>query len=108
MELFVTENAFKELLKLVNVSPDPKIGLRVSVSGGGCSGFMYEYKLITNTNQDDFIIQQDSVVVAVDPVSLKFLDGAKLDFIEELGSSYFSILNPSATDKCGCGNSFSI
>jgi iron-sulfur cluster insertion protein len=76
--------------------------------GGGCSGFRYEYKLVDTINNDDFILERNGTKIVIDPLSQTFLEKCKLEFIEELGSAYFQIHNPSATAKCGCGNSFSV
>jgi len=84
------------------------IALRVAVDGGGCSGFMYQYRLIDEISKDDFVITIKNIKIAIDPLSRKFLDGCTFEFIEELGSSYFQVKNPNATAKCGCGNSFSL
>lgn len=110
MELKVTDNSFKRIAELIKLELDQNLVLRVSVDGGGCSGFMYKYELITAYNilEDDYITEKDGIKVVVDPVSKQFLSGCVIDFVEQLGSSYFEIKNPNATSKCGCGNSFSI
>lgn len=108
MQLEVTDSACKRIAELVNADKEGKIALRVSVDGGGCSGFMYNYELINSTKEDDAIIEKNGAKVAIDPVSQQFLDGCSVDFVEELGASFFQIINPSATAKCGCGNSFSV
>ena len=100
-------------------------GLRVSVHGGGCSGFMYDYELVAEIFEEDVVIDkaitqlpsnvnndntaEDRVIkIIIDPLSFQFLKGCTLDFVEELGSSYFQIMNPGAVAKCGCGNSFAV
>ncbi|GAB4165835.1 MAG: iron-sulfur cluster assembly accessory protein [Rickettsiaceae bacterium] len=108
MELQVTDSAIDRIAELISKDSQPQEALRVSVDGGGCSGFMYDYKLVASSNEDDFILEKGGVKILVDPISQQFLDGCTLDFIRELGSSYFQITNPKATAKCGCGNSFSI
>jgi iron-sulfur cluster insertion protein len=82
-------------------------GLRVAVAGGGCSGFQYEMSLVSAADPDDLTFEQDGAKVFIDPVSLPLVKGGSLDFIDDLGGSYFQILNPNATASCGCGNSFS-
>lgn len=82
--------------------------LRIIVESGGCSGFQYEYKFTDKTESDDIIITYNNVVVVIDPMSIVFIKGSKLEYIEELGAAYFQISNPNVSAKCGCGNSFSI
>ena len=82
--------------------------LRVSVEGGGCSGFSYKFDLVAEANDDDLLIERDGARVLVDPLSLEFLQGAEIDFSTELIGAAFKIRNPNATAACGCGTSFSI
>jgi iron-sulfur cluster insertion protein len=82
--------------------------LRVSVEGGGCSGFQYRFDLVTERAPDDLLIERDGARVIVDPVSLGFLHGAELDFVEDLIGAQFKLNNPNVTAACGCGTSFSI
>jgi len=82
--------------------------LRVSVSGGGCSGFQYKFDVDRTRADDDIVIARDGAVVVVDSVSVNYLAGSELDFIDDLVGSSFRIANPKATASCGCGTSFSI
>jgi iron-sulfur cluster assembly protein len=83
--------------------------LRIKVLGGGCSGFQYNFNLDDNLDVEDFKIEEgDDVIIAIDQTSLEFLKGCSIDFVNNLGGSYFKINNPSATANCGCGNSFAI
>ncbi len=82
--------------------------LRVSVDGGGCSGFSYKFDFATAADPDDLVIERDGAQVAIDDVSLEFLKGAEIDFTEELIGAAFKIRNPNATASCGCGTSFSV
>ena len=82
--------------------------LRIAVSGGGCSGFQYGISFDDQRNEDDFVFERDGVSVVVDDVSLGLLDGAEVDFVEDLMGASFQIKNPNAASSCGCGNSFSI
>src|ERR1051325_3118752 len=82
--------------------------LRIAVSGGGCSGFQYGLSFDEQRNPDDFVFERDGVQVVVDDVSLDLLNGAELDFVEDLMGASFQIKNPNAASSCGCGNSFSI
>ncbi len=82
--------------------------LRVSVSGGGCSGFHYEFDLSQSREADDIIVERDNAVVVIDPVSLPYMAGSEIDFVDDLIGQSFQIHNPNATASCGCGTSFSI
>jgi iron-sulfur cluster assembly accessory protein len=82
--------------------------LRVSVEGGGCSGFQYKFDLVDAREADDFVIERNGAVVVIDPVSLQYMDGAEIDFVDDLIGAAFKIKNPVATASCGCGTSFSI
>ncbi|NRB10311.1 MAG: iron-sulfur cluster insertion protein ErpA [Rickettsiaceae bacterium] len=107
MKFTITNNAVKRIAELITKEPE-NIALRVKVDGGGCSGFQYDYQFIATINQEDIVIENNGVKVAIDPLSQQFLDDCTLDFIEELVGSHFQINNPNATAKCGCGNSFSV
>jgi iron-sulfur cluster assembly accessory protein len=87
---------------------DTEWHLRVAVDGGGCSGFMYRYEITNNQVDGDLIMHFSGVSILIDDVSSEFLDGCKLNFVEELGNEYFEIINPKAAAKCGCGNSFAL
>ncbi len=82
--------------------------LRVSVEGGGCSGFSYKFDFGKQIEGDDLVIERDGAKVAIDATSLPFLEGSEIDFVDELIGAAFKIHNPNATASCGCGTSFSI
>jgi iron-sulfur cluster insertion protein len=82
--------------------------LRVSVKGGGCSGFQYEFALVDAPQPDDLVVETDGACAAIDDVSAPFLKGAVVDFVDELAGAEFRIRNPNARSSCGCGVSFSI
>jgi iron-sulfur cluster insertion protein len=82
--------------------------LRVSVEGGGCSGFSYKFDLVTASEPDDLVLERAGARVLVDPVSLEYLSGSEIDFVDDLIGSSFKVHNPNATASCGCGTSFSI
>src|SRR5437588_11458271 len=82
--------------------------LRVSVEGGGCSGFQYKFDIERAKADDDIIIARDGATVLIDPVSLQYMAGAEIDFIDDLIGASFKIANPKATASCGCGTSFTI
>jgi len=82
--------------------------LRIAVSGGGCSGFQYGLSFDAQSNPDDHEFARDGIAVVVDEVSLDLLNGAEIDFVEDMMGASFQIKNPNAASSCGCGNSFSI
>jgi iron-sulfur cluster insertion protein len=82
--------------------------MRVSVEGGGCSGFQYRFDLVQETAPDDVLVERDGARVVVDPVSLGFVHGAEIDFVDDLIGASFKIKNPNVTAACGCGTSFSV
>jgi iron-sulfur cluster assembly accessory protein len=91
------------------LSDDPAASLfRVSVEGGGCSGFQYRFDLVNDRAPDDLLIERDGARVVVDPVSLEFVQGSEIDFVDELIGAQFKIKNPNVTASCGCGTSFSV
>jgi iron-sulfur cluster assembly accessory protein len=82
--------------------------LRLTVEGGGCSGFQYKFDLADATDSDDAVSETDGVRLVVDPVSLDLVAGSTVDFVESLGGAAFKVENPNATAGCGCGSSFGI
>ena len=82
--------------------------LRISVEGGGCSGFSYKFDVARNRADDDLVIARDAAVVLVDPASAPFLAGSEVDYVDDLIGASFRVNNPNATASCGCGTSFSI
>jgi iron-sulfur cluster assembly accessory protein len=82
--------------------------LRVSVEGGGCSGFQYKFDVDRTKADDDIVIAQDGATVLIDPVSLNYMGGAEIDFVDDLIGASFRINNPNATASCGCGTSFTV
>lgn len=102
----VTERAFKRVAEIL--AKETASALRVAVEGGGCSGFQYTYDLVETTAEDDLVLSGSDATVVVDPVSLPFLAGAQLDFVDDLMGRAFQIKNPNAQASCGCGTSFSL
>jgi iron-sulfur cluster assembly accessory protein len=82
--------------------------LRVSVEGGGCSGFQYKFDIDSAKADDDIVIAQDGATVLIDPVSLNYMAGAEIDFVDDLIGTSFRVNNPKATASCGCGTSFTV
>lgn len=103
----VTGAAFAQLAAILDGGGADKL-LRVAVLGGGCSGFQYSFDLDETVAEDDVVIEKDGIRVVVDAVSQPFLDGAVIDFKNELIGAHFAVTNPNATSSCGCGTSFSI
>jgi iron-sulfur cluster insertion protein len=106
--ILVTESAVRRIAILKTQENAEDAFLRIAVSGGGCSGFQYGFSFDDQRNEDDFVFERDGVGVVVDEVSLGLLDGAEVDFVEDLMGASFQIRNPNAASSCGCGNSFSI
>ena len=106
-EVTLSERAARRILKILAKEPGGT-ALRVSVSGGGCSGFQYDFDLDTARADDDIVIERDGAIVLIDPVSLPYMGGAEIDFVDDLIGQSFQIRNPNATASCGCGTSFSI
>lgn len=106
--LSVTRSAANRIAFLIEQEGQPDLMLRVSVSGGGCSGFQYGFSFDDTVNPDDRTFERDGVTVVVDEVSLGLLSGSQIDYVEELIGASFQISNPQATSSCGCGASFSI
>jgi iron-sulfur cluster insertion protein len=104
----VTDNAFNKIRDLIVEEKNTNLALRMSVKGGGCSGFQYEFTFDDNQEEDDFVIEKDSIKVFVDSMSAQYLMGAILDYKEEKFNSQFVITNPEVKGTCGCGSSFSV
>jgi iron-sulfur cluster insertion protein len=104
----ITENAKLKIKDVLIEENNPNVKLRMFVQGGGCSGFSYGFTLDEERNEDDFVIENDNYNLLVDSVSMQYLEGATVDYVESLMGSSFSIKNPNAETTCGCGSSFSI
>jgi len=103
----ISERAARRIGEILKGEPAGAM-LRVSVEGGGCSGFQYKFDVDRTKNADDAVIGRDDAVVLIDSVSLQYMEGAQIDFIDDLIGASFKIANPNATASCGCGTSFSI
>lgn len=103
----VTERAARRICEIIAKEPENR-NLRVSVEGGGCSGFQYKFDLVSDKAADDVAIERGGATVLIDPVSLGFLEGSEIDFVDDLIGASFQIKNPNATAACGCGTSFSV
>ncbi len=107
-KLIITDGAATRIQKLREIEGNPALMLRITVSGGGCAGFQYAFDLDADVTDEDVMFEHNGVKVVTDEVSLGFLDGATVDFKNELGGAYFAVGNPNATSSCGCGTSFSV
>lgn len=103
----LSEAAAKRIAAIVAAEAD-KQALRVSVEGGGCSGFSYKFDLDGQPAGDDVVIQRDGATVLIDPTSLIYMAGSEIDFVDNLLGQSFQIKNPNAVASCGCGTSFSV
>lgn len=105
--LTLTSSAAKRVAWIAEKQSKPAI-LRLSVEGGGCSGFQYKFDLALQPDSDDSVSETDGVKLIVDPVSLDLVGGSVVDFVESLGGAAFKVENPKAAAGCGCGSSFGI
>ncbi|MBB5276586.1 iron-sulfur cluster assembly accessory protein [Rhizobium rosettiformans] len=103
----LSEAAAKRIAAIVAAEAD-KQALRVSVEGGGCSGFSYKFDLDGQPAGDDIVIKRDGATVLIDPMSLIYMAGSEIDFVDNLLGQSFQIKNPNAVASCGCGTSFSV
>ena len=104
----ITESAKAKIKDLLLEENNPDIALRTFVQGGGCSGFSYGFTFDEEKNEDDFEIPVDEFRLLVDSMSMTYLQGAEIDYKEDIMGSSFSIKNPNATTTCGCGSSFGV
>lgn len=105
--LSLTPRAAKAIQRFIKGNADPVAGLRIAISGGGCSGFQYGMKLEAAAAEDDVVLELDGVTLLVDPISAPLLSGVTVDFVDSLNGSGFKFQNPNATSACACGSSFS-
>ncbi|MBY0500998.1 MAG: iron-sulfur cluster insertion protein ErpA [Alphaproteobacteria bacterium] len=107
--LTLTQDAAKKILRLIKEEENSQpVMFRITVLGGGCSGFQYAFSLDNTHQEEDHLFEDKGVTVVVDESSLALLQGAQIDYVEELIGASFQIKNPNASTSCGCGNSFSI
>ncbi len=105
--IILTERAARRINEIMASEPAGSM-LRISVSGGGCSGFQYAFDVDRTRQDDDLVIERDGATVLVDEVSIQYMDGSVIDFVDDLIGQSFKIENPQATASCGCGTSFSL
>ena len=104
----LTESAAKRIAELKVQENVPNAFLRLSVSGGGCSGFQYGFSFDDERHEDDAVFERNGVGLVIDTTSLELVSGAEIDFVEDLMGASFQVRNPNASSSCGCGKSFSI
>jgi iron-sulfur cluster assembly accessory protein len=103
----VSERAAKRIGEILKNEPNGTM-LRVSVEGGGCSGFQYKFDMERAKADDDLVIERDGAVVLIDSMSVGYMAGSEIDFVDDLIGASFKVKNPKATAACGCGTSFSL
>jgi iron-sulfur cluster insertion protein len=104
--LQISATALARVRELIREEGNPALKLRVFIEGGGCSGFQYGFSFDKERGEDDFVLDRDGVELLVDPLSMQYLDGAEVDYVEQLSGAQFVIHNPNARTTCGCGSSF--
>ncbi len=103
-----TDSAAEKVSTLISEEGNDNLKLRVYISGGGCSGFQYGFTFDEEVNDDDTQIENGGVTVLIDSMSVQYLNGAEIDYKEDLSGAQFVIRNPNASTTCGCGSSFSV
>jgi iron-sulfur cluster insertion protein len=104
--ILLTDSAVAKVAELIASEGNPALKLRIYVSGGGCSGLMYNFAFDEKVEEDDTIVQKDHITLLIDAMSFQYMAGAEVDFEEGLEGARFLIKNPNASSTCGCGSSF--
>jgi iron-sulfur cluster assembly accessory protein len=107
MGITVSERAARRIGEILKSEPAGTM-LRVSVEGGGCSGFQYKFGMETAKADDDLVLARGGATVLIDPVSVQYMAGSEIDFVDDLIGAAFKVKNPKATASCGCGTSFAL
>lgn len=105
--IVVEDSAAKKVLELIVKEGDPDLKLRISVAGGGCSGFQYHFSFDKTVDQGDFVVENYGVKIVIDSLSMQYLNESVISYEESLAGAQFVIKNPNVTSTCGCGSSFS-
>jgi iron-sulfur cluster insertion protein len=108
VSLIFTDAAADKVRELIEEEQNDQLKLRVYITGGGCSGFQYGFTFDENVEEGDTIVEKNGVTLLVDPMSGQYLDGAEIDYVENMEGAQFVIRNPNATTTCGCGSSFGV
>jgi iron-sulfur cluster assembly accessory protein len=107
-DVVLTDRAARRIGRILAKEPTGTV-LRIAVAGGGCSGFQYEYNLVVETpTEDDLVLSKENATVLIDSLSLEFMGGAEIDYVDDLIGQSFQIRNPNAVAGCGCGTSFAV
>lgn len=106
--LLFSDSAAAKVSQLIEEEANPNLKLRVFVSGGGCSGFQYGFTFDENVEEGDTTVINGGVTLLIDPMSIQYLNGAEIDYREDIEGAQFVIRNPNAATTCGCGSSFSV
>ncbi|MCP5410868.1 MAG: iron-sulfur cluster insertion protein ErpA [Alphaproteobacteria bacterium] len=107
MPITISDRAARRIAQILKAESQPMM-LRLAVTGGGCSGFQYNFALDDARTDDDLVLEKDGATVLIDPMSQDFLHGAEIDFTDDLIGQAFKVNNPNATASCGCGTSFTV
>jgi len=108
VDLTFTDAAASKVKRLIEEEKNPNLKLRLYISGGGCSGFQYGFSFDENVTEGDITIKNGDVALVIDPMSIQYLMGSEVDYVEDLQGSQFVVRNPNASTTCGCGSSFSV
>ncbi len=108
LQVSLTTSAAERVAQLIEMEGKPALRFRIAITGGGCSGFSYNFSLDDALAEDDKVFDQHGVEVVVDRLSLELVNGAEIDFVEDMMGASFKINNPNAASSCGCGSSFSV
>lgn len=104
----ISERAARRIAHLIARDDNADVRLRVAVAGGGCSGFQYGFSLDERVEDGETVVERDGAKVVVDALSLMYLAGSEVDYVDDIAGSHFTITNPNATSSCSCGNSFAV
>lgn len=107
-KITITDSAVSRIKEITSKGDEKGKKLRISVNSGGCSGFQYQYDFIEQEKSEDMIFTKDGISIIIDPISIEFLKGSEVNYVQTLGFASFEIKNPNSEARCGCGNSFSI
>lgn len=103
-----SDSAVSKVSELIEEEGNRELKLRIYITGGGCSGFQYGFTFDENVNEGDTVVEKGGVSLLIDPMSYQYLNGAEIDYKDDLEGSHFVIRNPNAATTCGCGSSFSV
>ncbi|MCK5480931.1 MAG: iron-sulfur cluster insertion protein ErpA [Gammaproteobacteria bacterium] len=108
VDVTFTDAAANKVKCLIEEEKNPNLKLRLYISGGGCSGFQYGFSFDENVSDGDVTVENGDVALVIDPMSIQYLMGSEVDYVENLEGAQFVVRNPNATTTCGCGSSFSV